>query len=292
MLTGELPIGRFAPPSQKVQIDVRLDEVVLRALEKEPERRYQQASEIKTQVETIVTTPLQSGDDRAKPADAAQAPQPGDGVLHADGKDRYWRVFGVPLVGVRDGQRVVHWPGVCLFVAIMVVGWPLAVGLAYILIALIISVASPGPRMGPSPLLLLSTIFLSLALYAGWGLGIVMLIVKIRQGLAAPMKGLPRLDAARSPAPPDSGAKTDMKFNDGDIEQARRQVKGPAIGLLVTGILNWIATPLIVLVLFYIISAKSSNPVSAVGLIPALILNLVFSSLIIFGAEDEAAPSV
>ena len=51
MLTGELPIGRFAPPSKKVQIDVRLDEVVLRALEKEPERRYQQASEVKTQVE-------------------------------------------------------------------------------------------------------------------------------------------------------------------------------------------------------------------------------------------------
>ena len=57
MLTGELPIGRFAPPSKKVQIDVRLDEVVLRALEKEPERRYQQAIEIKTEVESIVTTP-------------------------------------------------------------------------------------------------------------------------------------------------------------------------------------------------------------------------------------------
>ena len=56
MLTGELPIGRFAPPSRKVQIDVRLDEVVLRALEKEPELRYQHASEVKTQVETIATT--------------------------------------------------------------------------------------------------------------------------------------------------------------------------------------------------------------------------------------------
>ena len=53
MLTGELPLGRFAPPSQKVQIDVRLDEVVLRSLEKEPERRYQQASEVKTDVESI-----------------------------------------------------------------------------------------------------------------------------------------------------------------------------------------------------------------------------------------------
>ncbi|HUI05600.1 MAG TPA: protein kinase [Verrucomicrobiae bacterium] len=57
MLTGELPIGRFAAPSKKVTIDVRLDEVVLRALEKEPERRYQQASVLKTEVETIVTTP-------------------------------------------------------------------------------------------------------------------------------------------------------------------------------------------------------------------------------------------
>ena len=57
MLTGELPLGRFAPPSQKVQIDVRLDEVVLHALEKDPERRYQQAGEVKTDVETIRTTP-------------------------------------------------------------------------------------------------------------------------------------------------------------------------------------------------------------------------------------------
>lgn len=54
MLTGELPLGRFAPPSKKVHIDVRLDEVVLRALEKEPEQRYQHASDVKTEVEAIV----------------------------------------------------------------------------------------------------------------------------------------------------------------------------------------------------------------------------------------------
>ncbi len=57
MLTGELPLGRFAAPSQRVQVDVRLDEVVLRALEKEPERRYQQASRVKTDVQTIALTP-------------------------------------------------------------------------------------------------------------------------------------------------------------------------------------------------------------------------------------------
>ena len=56
MLTGELPIGRFEPPSHKVGVDVRLDEVVLRSLEKKPERRYQRASEVKTDVESISNT--------------------------------------------------------------------------------------------------------------------------------------------------------------------------------------------------------------------------------------------
>jgi predicted Ser/Thr protein kinase len=55
MLTGELPLGRFATPSQKVQVDVRLDEVVLRALEKEPRRRYQHASDVKSEVESITS---------------------------------------------------------------------------------------------------------------------------------------------------------------------------------------------------------------------------------------------
>ncbi|HJN08746.1 MAG TPA: serine/threonine-protein kinase [Pirellulaceae bacterium] len=53
MLTGELPMGRFDGPSKKVQVDVRLDEVVFRTLEKEPDRRYQHASDIKDDVQTI-----------------------------------------------------------------------------------------------------------------------------------------------------------------------------------------------------------------------------------------------
>jgi TM2 domain-containing membrane protein YozV/predicted Ser/Thr protein kinase len=53
MLTGELPLGKFAAPSEKAKMDVRLDEVVMHSLEKQPERRYQQASEVKTDVETI-----------------------------------------------------------------------------------------------------------------------------------------------------------------------------------------------------------------------------------------------
>jgi len=68
MLTGELPLGKFQPPSQKVQVDVRLDEVVLHALEKEPERRYQHASEVKKDVETIATTYPAQGSSRREGA--------------------------------------------------------------------------------------------------------------------------------------------------------------------------------------------------------------------------------
>jgi serine/threonine protein kinase len=53
MLTGQLPIGHFVPPSKKVQVDVRLDSVVLKTLAHEPERRYQHASEVKIDVEII-----------------------------------------------------------------------------------------------------------------------------------------------------------------------------------------------------------------------------------------------
>ncbi len=62
MLTGELPLGKFPHPSSRVRIDVRLDQVVLKALEKEPERRYQQASEVETAV-TMLSTPSAAGSD-------------------------------------------------------------------------------------------------------------------------------------------------------------------------------------------------------------------------------------
>ena len=53
LLTGELPLGRFAPPSHKVAMDIKLDEVVLKTLAKEPELRYQRASEVQTDIEGV-----------------------------------------------------------------------------------------------------------------------------------------------------------------------------------------------------------------------------------------------
>ncbi len=91
MLTGELPIGRFAPPSRKVTIDVRLDEIVLRALEKEPELRYQQASGLKSEVETIT----------ASPASGASSPQPSPHLApRPEHRDRRgWHIL-IPLWAV------------------------------------------------------------------------------------------------------------------------------------------------------------------------------------------------
>jgi serine/threonine protein kinase len=54
LLTGELPLGRFAAPSEKSAVNTQVDNVVFRTLEKERERRYQSAGEMKTQVETLV----------------------------------------------------------------------------------------------------------------------------------------------------------------------------------------------------------------------------------------------
>ncbi|MBI2924155.1 MAG: serine/threonine protein kinase [Verrucomicrobia bacterium] len=74
MLTGELPIGRFAPPSQKAHVDVRLDEVVLKSLEKERERRYQTANEVKTDVEMIASESPHSSAEKVPPGHPTLTP--------------------------------------------------------------------------------------------------------------------------------------------------------------------------------------------------------------------------
>lgn len=53
LLTGELPMGNFPRASEKAKVDVRVDGVVSRALEREPERRYQRMVEMKSAVEQV-----------------------------------------------------------------------------------------------------------------------------------------------------------------------------------------------------------------------------------------------
>jgi tRNA A-37 threonylcarbamoyl transferase component Bud32 len=57
MLTGQLPVGRFPAPSELGRGSVRLDEIVLRALESNRERRFQAASEIRAALSSIGVGP-------------------------------------------------------------------------------------------------------------------------------------------------------------------------------------------------------------------------------------------
>ena len=52
MLCGEVPRGIFAPPSQRVNCDARVDRVVIKAMQQKPELRYQSTTEMKAAVDT------------------------------------------------------------------------------------------------------------------------------------------------------------------------------------------------------------------------------------------------
>jgi tetratricopeptide (TPR) repeat protein len=96
MLTGELPGKKIEPPSKKVQIDVRLDEVVLRALEENPELRYQQVSEVKTMVETIIATPGGSRREEAQ-TEKAESRKPKAEMEPHISRTAFFGVICVPL---------------------------------------------------------------------------------------------------------------------------------------------------------------------------------------------------
>ena len=96
LLTGELPVGRFPPPSEKVQVDVRLDEVVLRTLEKEPGLRYQQASQLGTEVQAINDSDA-DGESIPFKRIGAMLPMPGTGPYEFKTEATF---MGVPLVHI------------------------------------------------------------------------------------------------------------------------------------------------------------------------------------------------
>lgn len=87
MLTGELPARQLDATSSRLRnlhIDVRLDEIVLRALEKKPEMRWQTAADLRTRIEEVSSVPAVAppvlpstpGHEDTPAAETAAAPRP------------------------------------------------------------------------------------------------------------------------------------------------------------------------------------------------------------------------
>ena len=153
MLTGELPLGKFAPPSKKVSVDVRLDEVVLHTLEKEPERRYQHASEVRSDVESIAS---------------------GAAPVRSSAGERRLRIPGtnLALVESHNGQRLVNWTNVSLAWVLLLFAGALCLG------SVAVAAHLSGFRLGPDTLQTAGVVMAAVAAFA--------LTVFVRQALQWP----------------------------------------------------------------------------------------------------------
>ena len=108
LLTGQVPMGQFAMPSEKVGTDPRIDAVVMRTLSREPDDRYQHVSEVETELESISKTQETLG------WDAGRATR---GSWHAaSAKWGHWRptgrewksktsLFGWPIIHIAYGHH-------------------------------------------------------------------------------------------------------------------------------------------------------------------------------------------
>ena len=139
LLTGELPSSDLAPPSSKTPLNPQVDEVVLRALEKERERRQSSATEFRTQVE-IVSQLGDAGYGAKRTFDPPSATDPDrsastrSGLACALGTVLFYTglVCGYPLLGVfKLGQIALPLLLVVLFLSVtFCLHWGLGFGTA------------------------------------------------------------------------------------------------------------------------------------------------------------------
>ncbi len=77
MLTGQVPAGHFDPPSHKANVDHRLDSIVLKAMARDPDRRFQRASDVGKEVESVNSSPDQpSTKTSVEPVNAGEPQRP------------------------------------------------------------------------------------------------------------------------------------------------------------------------------------------------------------------------
>lgn len=286
LLTGEVPMGRFDPPSKHVQVDVRLDEVVLRALDREPDKRYQQASAIKTDVESISTSKIASA--RESITGYPELPAASDAVF---ARRMMWIIglFWVFWAGLwvfdlvsyisgaewyfEDGIPKEPWNWVLFWTSAMllyfVVYWWYTLAklpdTARSLSDFLQVCQSPDrrTRWWFTPAAIYAAVFLAVMgpamAFAGDSVQATIMYLFL---IAAPLAfvassvwiyGLPPRDAeanAASPQQPMRASATssgNMADKSVDIATPRNEVKIPAIGLIVVGVLTLLSAPLLIL---------------------------------------------
>jgi predicted Ser/Thr protein kinase len=134
LLTGELPLGRFAPPSKKVSVDVRLDEIVLQTLEKEPSLRYQRVSELKSDMQSFRESmgrrpaPAQAANYVAQPAPPVKQPIAGPPLPGPVPSGGFLAVVTHPQTFRNLLYLVLSFPLGLIYFVFLIVGLSLGVG--------------------------------------------------------------------------------------------------------------------------------------------------------------------
>jgi tRNA A-37 threonylcarbamoyl transferase component Bud32 len=188
MLTGEVPMGRFKPPSEKADVDRRLDPVVLKSLEREPEDRYQSAGEVKAQVAGLNASPAESAQVRYPGAPPPPHPMRKAAAIIA-GLAGVALAAAVALSMLHNStfSRVLTGAGISLLIASLVV-WLLSL------------VIAPSPRRSGGAGCLVIVFMLLLV-----GLVLILLVSVGAPARPMPLPTRPGPPPVAVPAPPENG---------------------------------------------------------------------------------------
>lgn len=120
MLMGHLPRGAWQPPSSKVGVDPRLDNVVVRAMMPDRNQRFQSVNELRRALEAATAAPI-TGELSARPATTALSPSKAlaqpvvrrvllleDDLLVRDILRRNLELAGLQVVETGDGRETLQ----------------------------------------------------------------------------------------------------------------------------------------------------------------------------------------
>jgi serine/threonine protein kinase len=261
MLTGEVPMGRFDPPSHKTHVDAQLDEVVLKTLAREPDRRYQQASQIKSDIELLSGAQATVAANYVASNHIAELNQKFTSPPDLDDIDDARRQVQGPAIGLIVAGILNFAPILGLlwlpgFLEILILAISLPVGILMIIGGLkMLRLESHGLAMTVSVLALLPLT----GCLIGIPMAIWSLVVLGRPEVKAAFANQRSDSYEPPPLPKKPRPLEDDWVSDDDRQRIKRMVLGPAIGLMIVGLLDLL--PLLLAVLLMPVSRQSLSSV-------------------------------